>query len=216
MKKLTVIALFSLLFFFVSAPAYAIIFGFQHIVEEGDGPSELSNGAIGESQLFMDVAQSNGQVLFTFFNTGPEASSITDIYFDDDTPLLAFSGTFFESSGVSYSEGASPGDLPGGNTVSFTADHSFDSNAPAQPNGVNPGEALGILFNFVGAIDFQDVLSALYSGDLMVGLHVQGFADGGSESFVQHSNSVPEPSTLLLLGASVLGLAGFSRKRFFR
>ena len=36
--------------------------------------------------------------------------------------------------------------------------------------------------------------------------HFEGFSTGGAP--------VPEPSTMLLLGTGLLGLAGFSRKKF--
>jgi hypothetical protein len=73
-----------------------------------------------------------------------------------------------------------------------------------QPNGINPGEWLR--FTFLG--DLASTIADIYSGDLRVGLHVQGFAGGGSDSFV-----TPEPGTLAVLGFSLVALAGLTRRR---
>jgi len=39
---------------------------------------------------------------------------------------------------------------------------------------------------------------------------------GGSESFQIYGTAVPEPSTMLLLGSGLIGLAGYGRKKFFK
>ena len=83
-----------------------------------------------------------------------------------------------------------------------------DSDPPAQPNGVNPGEFLTIIFNLINGQTFADVINELDTADeLRIGIHVQGFANGGSESFV----NVPAPGAL---GVSALaGLVALRRRR---
>lgn len=196
------------------APAYALTFTYNFSNITHNNPA---SAAIGEAQLFMDVSDEGvpaGQALFTFRNVGPEASSITDIYFDDMFPTVLSDISYITNySGVDFSEGASPGDLPGGQSYSFSADHSADSDPPAQPNGVNPGEKLDIVFNLVSGYLFNNVIAGLDSGDLRVGIHVQGFDGGYSEAFINNPAPVPEPATFVLVGSALAGLP-FIRRRF--
>ena len=210
MKKYTLLLI--AIIFLIAGPTHAIQLGFYNITNNNP-----LDAAIGESQLFVDVTDpGSNQVLFTFSNTGPAASSITDVYFDDGV-LTSVASIDNSDPGVSFSQGASPPNLPGANNVSppfvTTAGFAFDSDAPTQPNGVNPGEELGILFN-LGSNSFADVIASLTNTGLRIGIHVQGFASGGSESFV--NNPVPEPATMLLLGSGLIGLAGFGRKKLFK
>ncbi len=184
---------------FAADPARAAVLGFGCISGNLAGDC-----AIGEAQLSVDVTDAGGgQVLFTFSNSGPSASSITDVYFDDGSLLaLAVVINDLVAPGiVNFSQGASPGNLPAGNNAdpdfNTTAGFNADSNPPTQPNGVNPGELLGIRFTLQGGQDFADLLAELGDGTLRIGIHVQGFATGGSESLVNHP--LPEPALFGLL-----------------
>jgi hypothetical protein len=180
------------------------------------------NAASGAAQLSVDVTDAgSGQVNFTFHNAGPAEMSITDVYFDDGTLLGIASVT--NGSGVDFAQGASPGDLPGGNNANpafeTTAGFSADSEPPAQPNGVNPGEELSIKFNLIGGQSFADTINALTlagaNGGLRIGLHVQGFANGGSESFINNPTPVPLPAAAWM-GMALMGSGGavtFIRRR---
>jgi hypothetical protein len=188
-------------------PASAATYGFGCITQ-----ANAADCAIGASQLFVDVEDAGAnQVLFLFSNSGQEAASITDLYFADGS-LLGIASVF-NRSGVSFSQGASPPDLPGGNNVApafnTTVGFSADSNPPVQPNGLNPGESVGILFDLKSGKSFADTLNAIglggAPGGLRIGVHVQGFASGGSESFINSALPVPEASQWFMLLAG-LGL----------
>ncbi|KIO50330.1 PEP-CTERM sorting domain-containing protein [Nitrosospira sp. NpAV] len=174
----------------------------------------------GEANLKVEVIDlGSSQVRFNFTNNS--TSSLTDVYFDDGTLLGIASITY--SSGVNFSQGASPPNLPGGDSISpafvTTAGFLADSNAPVSHNGVSQDEWLAIDFNLMGGQTYSDVISALAlpnngeTGDLRIGLHVQQFATGGgSESFINISSPVPEPGTYAMLMAG-LGLMGFMARR---
>ncbi len=164
--------------------------------------------ATGVAQFRMDVTanSSDGFVDFLFSNLGPNASSITDIYFDWSSSSLALTpGILSASAGVAFSWDASPHNLPGGNPLGFSANLSADSDHPTQPMGVNPTEWLNIRFS-----TDADLIAGLNNGGLRVGIHTQGYAGDGSESLV--TTPIPEPETYALLLAG-LGLLALARRR---
>jgi len=174
--------------------------------------------ATGEGQMNVDVGndiggalQRDNQVRFTFINLGPNASSITDIYFDDGS-LLGIAFLENDPNNVEFSQGADPPNLPGGEMADppfeTTLGFSADSDPPVEPLGVNPGERLGIVFDLMEGKTIPDVLDDLRTGALRIGIHVQGFASGGSESFI--NIPLPEPGTFTLC---LLGAAALARRR---
>ncbi len=204
------------LFAAIAARGDILTYSFQCITN--NNPSSC---ATGEAQLFVDVVgngqtvqigsspygpSSSDQVLFRFRNTGPSASVITGVYFDDGA-LLSLA-QLIGMTGVQFSGGGSPPNLPGGNSLSppFNATFHATADPPPSHNGVNPYEALGVLFALQGGLSWDDVIGALNSGDLRIGIHVQAFQGGYSESFV-NNGVVPEPAAILLVG-SVLLLLG--------
>lgn len=223
MKSKFALAAFALGLSVVTAgAAQASTIGFQCLISE----TNVANCATGASQLGVTVSgAAAGQVLFTFTNTGPKPSSITDLYWEDSSLLQNMVSTNYSHTGtVSFSEGARPPNLSGWGSISpnFYAAFTADSNDPVSSNGVNPGESLGILFQLKDGKTFTDVLSALdtahlnQSGGMRIGMHVQSFSNGASASFINVPQSVihtPIPTAAWLLSSGLLGLVGVARRQ---
>lgn len=207
--KLKILLMTLVLLCITSLPVRAALFGFSSITNNNS-----YDVSIGEAQLFMDVTDSgNGEVSFEFVNLGPEASTVARIYFDYTFEM--FSDWYFHdlACGVSFSEDASPPNLPGGKPFGFAADFSFGADPAPPKNGINPGESLEIIFDLADGFTFSDVIQALLSSDLQIGFHVIAFDSGGGESFVNNPQIVPLPPALVFLSSGLLGLIGM-RKRF--
>ena len=158
------------------------------------------------------------QVSFTFYNDGPVASSITNIYIDDGIldELVSISGSGDIVNFVHDS--LSPENFPGGEnlvpafvpTISLSA--GINPNPPV--NGVNPGESVTVVYSLLDNLTYDDVIEALNQGlqgfdSLRIGLHVQAIGDGAdSDSFVL----VPLPATIVL-GLLGLGVGGLKLRR---
>ena len=188
----------------LSAPADALpVIGFYCLTGNLAGDC-----AIGEAQLSVEPKDLGGGVVeFHFRNSGPLASSISEVYFDDGS-LLALSSVV-DGPGVDFEPDASPPDLPGGENAipPFNVTAGFLAQAVPSPtaNGVGPSEWVRIQFTLQGGQTFADVLDDLTDGSLRIGIHVIGFGSGGSESFV--NNPIPEPGTAVLLGTGLAALA---------
>jgi len=198
--------------------------------------NNATNATAGEAQLRMAVTGGDNTpyVICTFYHEGSAPMSITRIYFYYKGGSLE--GTNFNDfifippwnvntkKGVEFQrieDLENIPNLPGAKELGLTKNHiveSFWSNDPVVKKGINPGESLGIIFSLPQGKDIDDLVQALNgwitdrkfdSGDLVVGLKVQGFQGGGSESFVV----VPLPGSVLLLGSGLLGLVLVYRRR---
>ena len=155
--------------------------------------------------LFVEVADRENRVDFTFHNGSLIYCSIARIYFQSETFLGSVE--IIEGPGTSFSGSPTPHNLPGRNLLepSFIATYeiSMDSDPPVPKNGINPGEWLMTTFELINDGTFLKVVDELNTEALRIGVHVIGFDDGSSESAV---TVAPEPTTLSFLGLGALAL----------
>lgn len=182
-----------------SLVAHAELFTFYAITSnDSSGDAQF----VGESQLHMSVTLlGTGQISLVFNNSGSADSVVTRIYFDF-VPELSLSlvaindgnGTEFKASPVN------PRNLPAGHSIQsiFSSGLGVASRNPSPHYGINPADSVELIMSYD---DTYDILGALGNEDLRVGLHVQSFEGGYSESFV---NVIPEPGTLPMLFVGTL------------
>ena len=202
-----------------STSVNAVTYSFEQLL----GNANANVGLSGSDQLKVNIVEVSGNVNFRFTNAIGTPSSITGIYFDDvdnanlfasiSNDVLAGAG---ENGDVSFSDGATPPNLPQGNTIGFFADFSGDADNPSITNGVN---ATNEFVNFLGDLQnssFAAVIAAINSGDFRIGLSVQSIRGRGADRYELAINDapsqVPLPAAAWLFGSALLGFAGFKRK----
>lgn len=184
--------------------------------------------SVGESAFYVDVSPgtSPDQVLFEFgvlpgfpYPGDPNPYFIDGVYFYDgvllgiasliDADNTGDAGVDFESPATpDLLPGFDPGDYPS-LVYGFMVDDA-DANPPAPTWGIEPGETLGVLVYISGTATFDDVIAALDSGQIIIGVKAQSFGPGDySESFI---TVIPAPGAVLLGGIGVC-LVGWLRRR---
>jgi hypothetical protein len=162
-----------------------------------DSDANPANGAIGEQQLSYTVEEAIGGVVFRFENTAQQACSLTGIYFESSLGTLeGFISIDDSYEGVLFSQGAEPTNMPRWEKVDFepTLEMTADSDSPAvSQNGIDlADEWLEITVQTQASL--EQVCEELNDQSIRIGIHVQAFDDGGSESFI-----TPEPASMALL-----------------
>jgi hypothetical protein len=223
-KLRTLVLVLGATFAVSASQAHAVTYNFANI------SNNSGNAGAVAPQLSVDVTAGGlvggfSTVLFTFYNVVGIDSSITDIYFDDTpTPLFADVPPpgptnnvvqITASSGVSFSQPATPGNLPEGNTLSpgFVATASANSDSPGvSGNGVNSSsEWVGLYLRLAGSNTLAQVLAALNAGTFRIGLHVQSISPSNlSDAFV---NTVPIPPAIVFFLTGLAGLGWLGRRR---
>jgi hypothetical protein len=193
----------------------------------GNDPSNTSCNIL-EDQISVDIADGGGGTVdFTFSNSGPLASSITDIYFDDDEAFIDSLAVTGSTGIVAFSVGCTPPDLPGGETVGFETAACADADPPpGGGSGVDPFESVTLTATLLVGRTFAELLQAIEDDLFNIGVHVQAFEGDFSEGGVLDDNVVDddddgggddlvvaEPTTLLLLGSGLVAVGARFRRR---
>jgi hypothetical protein len=174
--------------------------------------NDAGDCAIGESQLSATIVESGHDALLTIVMTGDDDAVVEQLFIESSVVRhITFLGST-ELGTVSFGSGALGGNLPGGNPVGFDEAVNIAALPDAPLNGIgrHPQDDVsaqaGAFLLDLGCSSFEDLLA-----DLRIGVHVIGYASGGSESFT--ATPVPEPGTAALLAAGLIGLA-FAQRRF--
>jgi hypothetical protein len=152
-----------------------------------------------------NVVDQGGSVFFDIFNYGNAAAPsmfISKVFFDDNGYLSAPWANVNNVGQVGFIGGASNDQFPqGGNN--FTTDYAFSRVGPGNEYAVQGGEKLGLSFQG----NYGNVVTALNSGALRLGIHVQALPGGASDSYISSNSAntqdTPEPLTMLAAGAAV-------------
>ncbi len=210
MKKIIKI-IFILLVAITANNAHAMMYGFDCFTNNN---ATNCNGT--DSIFSVSVAESDpGEVTFTISHSDSlqpfDTGEITEIYFDGATTEL---GMFISSNPMWNTAMVAPPELPSQNTANpafvtdFQLDSDFTGQTPDQPIG--PGEDLNIVFALNDTL--ANLLLAIDSGDLRIGLHVRSIQIGTNDSSESFVSTVPVPAAVWMLGSGILVMMGF-RKR---
>jgi hypothetical protein len=197
-----------------SQQASAVTFGFDNIA----GGSAAGDAYA--SNLTLDVTDLGaGKVLFQIVSAAaPTLNYFARMISVDNTSPSAFS-SLPSSNDNAYSVGTvamsryGGGILPQGDLIGFNSNFRFIRDIVGSGNALQAGETAGFVFDIVG--DFASIISALTSGELRFGIHLQNLPGGATDSYVNSVTPVPLPAAgILLIGAlGGLGLASRRKKR---
>lgn len=210
----------TLIIFFLFCGTNALAVGFTDIPND--------DVDIDISALFnLDVASVNdgGSVEFKITNNDSDGSVITGIYFDGIEGLLSWvppvqtpiGDVNLVEDGKDTSD-PSKANVPQGGEIDFDADLAYLAEKGTDPTikkkdaGVDFEESAVFTFDIVAAGGIDEILAALDSGNLKIAIHVQSI---GEESD-SYATSIPEPTTMMLLGIGLIGIAGLGRKKLFK
>ena len=193
-------------------PAQAVTFNFNCITSNGIGTCDTA-----EAQMQLDVTDNGfNQVLFEFSNNDVGAGTdfdaiIGEVYFYDGV-YLDPNTAIINGTGVNFVDGATPAELPGYNGTPLSVFAAADVNKNTADGVAVVDGTLGILFDLLPGIDFNTVIGAMNSGDLVVGIHAKAL-DGINDISESLVTVVPVPAAVWLFASGLIGLVGVARKR---
>ena len=201
----------------VFSMAALIVFACASMTARADTIS-IVGSETGQASTATIVCEFNSQtntLTFTITNTSPGTSTITGIGYDlpplgnaSASGLNGFTGTQAPSlsSNFTFSD-AALGTVPNFNSAVLDFGFITGSNfAGGNPNdGLAPGESAS--FTVTGA-----AFAGFTESQICNAVFVR-FQGGAAGSDVGVPSSVPEPSSILLLGSALVGFGGYARRR---
>ncbi|WP_016878151.1 PEP-CTERM sorting domain-containing protein [Chlorogloeopsis fritschii] len=151
-----------------------------------------------------------GRVVFKFSNQGSFPHALKQVAFSVDPTMSGILSNILvnvdNSAGVNFQ--FSTQNLSQSNHILGWDGTTFGARTQGgNANSVQPTESLGIQFNG----NYEDVLAAINSGTLKVGIHVGSLPGGASDSYV--NTPVPEPCTILGTGMA-FGIGGLLKRKY--
>jgi len=143
--------------------------------------------------------------IYNFGNTLAPTMFIGGVFIEDKNGYLSNPWSSLNDSvgDVVFNPGSSNAQLPQGGNNFATKYSFFSANGAGNGYAVQADEKLVLAFN--GSTN--NVLAALSSGEVKIGLHVQGLPNGASDSYISsnsgNTENTPEPLTMLAAGAAV-------------
>jgi hypothetical protein len=197
----------------LAGSAEAATFGFSNIFLNSNNTS----GDTLVNNFSVDVTDAgSGNVLFKIISAAanPAGSFIRQVYFDDASPsLLSNMVLNVSNTGIVNFNPDNNGTLPQFNDANPPFVTSFGgvrAQGANNRNAIQRGEALGV--QFTG--NFNNVIAALNSGSLRVGIHLQGIPPvNSSDSFVTTATATAVPTPALLPGLIGMGITALRKKK---